>query len=317
MKLSVIVPMYNVSAYVRECLDSLVAQTLQDMEVIMVDDGCTDDTPSIAQEYANYNMNFHLIHKKNGGLSDARNYGMKFAKVEYIGFLDSDDFIEPTLYEKMVNIANEGNDIVVTDIEYYYKDHPEKCFVMKGLSSFDAENIQKKALLSPMFAWNKIYRASLFKQYDLLYPTGTWYEDIPVTTLLFAKANNIGYLPECLMHYRQREDSIMSSIASPRIKEIFNVMELVRNTFKKYDLYEEYYDELEYLHIEHLRLYGMFRFIRSPYWSECYKESCKVMKTFFPRWKKNKYIENLSDKNRIFLKWYNRITAWAFHAKIR
>ena len=317
MKLSVIVPMYNVSAYVRECLDSLVAQTLQDMEVIMVDDGCTDDTPSIAQEYANYNMNFHLIHKKNGGLSDARNYGMKFAKGEYIGFLDSDDFIEPTLYEKMVNIANEGNDIVVTDIEYYYKDHPEKCFVMKGLSSFDAENIQKKALLSPMFAWNKIYRASLFKQYDLLYPTGTWYEDIPVTTLLFAKANNIGYLPECLMHYRQREDSIMSSVASPRIKEIFNVMELVRNTFKKYDLYEEYYDELEYLHIEHLRLYGMFRFIRSPYWSECYKESCKVMKTFFPHWKKNKYIENLSDKNRIFLKWYNRITAWAFHAKIR
>lgn len=317
MKLSVIVPMYNVSAYVRECLDSLVVQTLQDMEVIMVDDGCTDDTPSIAQEYANYNMNFHLIHKKNGGLSDARNYGMKFAKGEYIGFLDSDDFIEPTLYEKMVNIANEGNDIVVTDIEYYYKDHPEKCFVMKGLSSFDAENIQKKALLSPMFAWNKIYRSSLFKQYDLLYPVGTWYEDIPVTTLLFAKADNIGYLPECLMHYRQREDSIMSSIASPRIKEIFNVMELVRNTFKKYDLYEEYYDELEYLHIEHLRLYGMFRFIRSPYWSECYKESCKVMKTFFPRWKKNKYIENLSDKNRIFLKWYNRITAWAFHAKIR
>ena len=317
MKLSVIVPMYNVSAYVRECLDSLVAQTLQDMEVIMVDDGCTDDTPSIAQEYANYNMNFHLIHKKNGGLSDARNYGMKFAKGEYIGFLDSDDFIEPTLYEKMVNIANEGNDIVVTDIEYYYKDHPEKCFVMKGLSSFDAENIQKKALLSPMFAWNKIYRASLFKQYDLLYPVGTWYEDIPVTTLLFAKANNIGYLPECLMHYRQREDSIMSSVASFRIKEIFNVMELVRNTFKKYDLYDEYYDELEYLHIEHLRLYGMFRFIRSPYWSECYKESCKVMKTFFPRWKKNKYIENLSDKNRIFLKWYNRIAAWAFHAKIR
>lgn len=317
MKLSVIVPMYNVSAYVRECLDSLVAQTLQDMEVIMVDDGCTDDTPSIAQEYANYNMNFHLIHKKNGGLSDARNYGMKFAKGEYIGFLDSDDFVEPTLYEKMVNIANEGNDIVVTDIEYYYKDHPEKCFVMKGLSCFEAEIIQKKALLSPMFAWNKIYRSSLFKQYDLLYPVGTWYEDIPVTTLLFAKADNIGYLPECLMHYRQREDSIMSSVMSPRIKEIFNVMELVRNTFKKYDLYEEYYDELEYLHIEHLRLYGMFRFIRSPYWSECYKESCRVMKEFFPHWKKNKYIENLSDKNRIFLKWYNRITAWAFHAKIR
>lgn len=317
MKLSVIVPMYNVSAYVRECLDSLVCQTLQDMEVIMVDDGCTDDTPSIAQEYANYNMNFHLIHKKNGGLSDARNYGMKFAKGEYIGFLDSDDFVEPTLYEKMIKKAEEGNEIVVTDIEYYYAFHPEKCYVMKGLSTWETDSIQKKALLSPMFAWNKIYKASLFKENELLYPVGTWYEDIPVTTILFAKASHIGYLEECLMHYRQREDSIMSSVGSIRIKEIFNVMDLVRTTFEKYHLYEAYHDELEYLHIEHLRLYGMFRFIRSPYWNECYTESKKVMRKYFPHWKKNKYINNLSKKNRIFLKCYNKLTAWAFHAKIR
>lgn len=317
MKLSVIVPMYNVSAYVRECLDSLVCQTLQDMEVIMVDDGCTDDTPSIAQEYANYNMNFHLIHKKNGGLSDARNYGMKFAKGEYIGFLDSDDFVEPTLYEKMIKKAEEGNEIVVTDIEYYYAFHPEKCYVMKGLSTWETDSIQKKALLSPMFAWNKIYKASLFKENELLFPVGTWYEDIPVTTILFAKASHIGYLEECLMHYRQREDSIMSSVGSIRIKEIFNVMDLVRTTFEKHHLYEAYHDELEYLHIEHLRLYGMFRFIRSPYWNECYTESKKVMRKYFPHWKKNKYINNLSKKNRIFLKCYNKLTAWAFHAKIR
>ncbi len=317
MKLSVIVPMYNVSAYVRECLDSLVCQTLQDMEVIMVDDGCTDDTPSIAQEYANYNMNFHLIHKKNGGLSDARNYGMKFAKGEYIGFLDSDDFVEPTLYEKMIKVAEEGNDIVVTDIEYYYAFHPEKCYVMKGLSSWEASTIQKKALLSPMFAWNKIYRASLFKENELQYPVGIWYEDIPVTTILFAKANKIGYLEECLMHYRQRDDSIMASVASARIKEIFKVMDLVRTTFQKNDLYESYLDEIEYLHIEHLRLYGMFRFIRSPYWKECYNESKKVMKKYFPHWKRNQYIHNLTKNNRIFLKCYNKFTAWAFHAKIR
>lgn len=317
MKLSVIVPMYNVSAYVRECLDSLVCQTLQDMEVIMVDDGCTDDTPSIAQEYANYNMNFHLIHKKNGGLSDARNYGMKFAKGEYIGFLDSDDFVEPTLYEKMIKVAEEGNDIVVTDIEYYYAFHPEKCYVMKGLSSWEASTIQKKALLSPMFAWNKIYRASLFKENELQYPVGIWYEDIPVTTILFAKANKIGYLEECLMHYRQRDDSIMASVASARIKEIFKVMDLVRTTFQKNDLYEQYHDEIEYLHIEHLRLYGMFRFIRSPYWKECYNESKKVMKKYFPHWKRNQYIHNLTKNNRIFLKCYNKFTAWAFHAKIR
>lgn len=317
MKLSVIVPMYNVQEYIRECLDSLVRQTLQDMEVIMVDDGCTDDTASIAQEYANYNMNFHLLHKKNGGLSDARNYGLKFAKGEYIAFLDSDDFVEATLYEKMIQKASEGNDIVVTDIEYYYKDNHDKCYVMKGLSEWETDSIQKKALLSPMFAWNKIYIASLFKENSLTYPVGTWYEDIPVTTILFAKASSIGYLDECLMHYRQRESSIMASNNSPRIEEIFGVMELVRDTFKKNDLFDKYYAEIEYLHIEHLRLYGMFRFIRSPYLKDCYRKSCEVMKENFPSWKKNQYIKNLSNKNRIFLKCYNRFTACIFHAKIK
>lgn len=317
MKLSVIVPMYNVSSYVRECLDSLVRQTLQDMEVLMVNDGCTDNTPEIAQEYANYNFNFHLLNKENGGLSDARNYGLKFAKGEYIAFLDSDDFVEPTLYEKLVKLMDEGNDVVVTDIEYYYKEHPDKNFIMSGLSSWEAETIQKKALLSPMFAWNKIYRASLFKENSLQYPVGTWYEDTPVTTVLFAKAKKIGYLHECLMHYRQREDSIMSSNNSPRIQEIFQVMEMVRRNFESLHLYEEYHDEIEYLHIEHLRLYGMFRFIRSPYWKTCYEESSKVMKQYFPEWKKNKYIHNLSRNNQIFLKWYNKCTAWAFHTKIK
>ena len=94
MKVSVIVPMYNVQEYVAQCLDSLNAQTLKDMEVILVDDGCTDSTPEIAQTYVERNPErFVLLHKENGGLSDARNYGIPYAHGQYLSFLDSDDFV--------------------------------------------------------------------------------------------------------------------------------------------------------------------------------------------------------------------------------
>lgn len=317
MKVSVIVPMYNVQEYVAQCLDSLNAQTLKDMEVILVDDGCTDSTPEIAQTYVERNPErFVLLHKENGGLSDARNYGIPYAHGQYLSFLDSDDFVEPQLYEKLAAVMDEGNDAAVTDIEYWWQD-PSKRYVMKGLSDWSAETVQKKAMLSPMYAWNKMYRASFFLEDGYRYPKGTWYEDTPVTTRIFAHSANIGYLPECLIHYRQREGSIMSSNTDPRVKDIFNVMAMVREEFELDGLEETYHTELEYLHIEHLCLYGMFRFIRSPYLKELYQSSRAVMMTCYPHWHSNPYLKNLSTRNRIFLRFYSRGTAWAFNRVIR
>ena len=317
MKVSVIVPMYNVRDYVGQCLDSLAKQTLPDLEVIMVDDGCTDDTPDIASSFCKtYPERFRLLHKQNGGLSDARNYGIPHARGEYIAFLDSDDFVEPELYEKLAEVMDEGCDAAVTDIEYWYED-PAKRFIMKGLTDWKAETVQKRAMLSPMFAWNKMYRRSLFEQQGFRYPLKTWYEDIPVTTMIFARAEKIGYLEECLIHYRQREGSIMSSQASPRIREIFGIMEMVRAEFNEAGLAEKYRDELEYLHVEHLRLYGMFRFIRSPYAKELYEQSEQVMRTYYPDWRKNIYLSSLGIKNRVFLACYNKATAVVFDRLIR
>ena len=315
MRLSVIVPMYNVEAYLPQCLDSLANQTLTDMEVLLVDDGATDGTSKIAQEYAEKYSNFRYFRKENGGLSDARNYAIPFATGELLAFLDSDDWVEPTLYEKMVSAIGDA-DVCVTDIEYYYED-PAKRFVMKGLSPWKTDTIQKQALLSPLFAWNKIYKAELFQKDGYRYPVGTWYEDHPVTTMIFAKADKIAYLEECLIHYRQREGSIMAATNDRRIAQIFDVLELVRNNFQKEGLYETYRTELEYLHIEHLRLYGMFRFIRSNDWSTYYDRSETVMKQYFPDWKQNPYLTNLNLKNQLFLKTYNRSTAWFYHWLIR
>ncbi|MBQ9047853.1 MAG: glycosyltransferase [Solobacterium sp.] len=317
MKVSVIVPMYNVHEYICECLDSLKAQTLDSLEVLIVDDGCTDNSPELAEAYVRENPErFHLYHKPNGGLSDARNYGIERASGEYIAFLDSDDFVEPELYEKLLKTAETGCDIVVSNIEYWYTD-PSKRFVMKGMPESGPEDIRKRAMLAPMFAWNKLYRADLFRKTGMRYPLNTWYEDIPVTTVLFAECGTIGVLDECLIHYRQREGSIMSSVTSPRVKEIFPVLELVRNRFAERGLSERYHDELEYLHIENLCLYGMFRFIRSGQWDTLYEESRRVMRENYPNWKRNPYISSLGFKNRMFLRFYSRATAFLFHPLIK
>lgn len=312
MKLSIIVPMYNVQDYIQQCLDSLVMQTLTDFEIIVVNDGSTDKGPKIVEEMiVRYPHLIKQLHKPNGGLSDARNYAIPHAQGEYIAFLDSDDYIDATLYEKMVQLMDQGYDVVVTNIEYFYESG-QPSWVMKGLSPWSCDTLSKQALLSPMFAWNKMYQAKFFKEDGYRYPLNTWYEDIPVTTPIFASTNKIGYLDETLIHYRQREGSIMSVTKSERLKEIFGVMQLVRDEMKAQDCYDVYYDEIEYLHIEHLRLYGMFRFIRSPLFDELYELAENTMNKEFPHWKHNKYIKNLSLKNRLFLTGFTKKTKGLF-----
>lgn len=308
MLVSVIVPMYNVEKYIDECLNSLVNQTLKDIEVIVVNDGSSDNSVNIVEGYVKRYPNIvKLVHKENGGLSDARNFGVKYATGKYIGFLDSDDYIEYNMYEMMAQKMEEGHDVVICDIEYFYENSNKK-WILNGLSNLNVKDISKRALLSPMFAWNKLYKSKYFKEYGYTYPINTWYEDIPVTTLIFAKTKKIGYINEVYVHYRQREGSIMNSTKSKRLFEIFNIINSVVENFKKENLFDLYRDEIEYLSIEHLRFYGMFRFIRSNIFKELYLESNKFMTENFPDWKNNKYIKNLSLKNRIFINYFNLYT---------
>lgn len=317
MKLSIIVPMYNVEQYIQQCLDSLVMQTLRDFEILVVNDGSTDHGSEIVDKMVEKYPNLiKQLHKENGGLSDARNYAIPFAKGEYIAFLDSDDYVDTTLYEKLVLKMDKGYDVVVTNIEYFYE-NGSPSWIMKGLTDWETDSISKRALLSPMFAWNKIYKAKYFTEENYRYPLNTWYEDIPVTAPIFATTDNIGYLDETLIHYRQREGSIMSVTKGQRLKEIFSIMEMVRTTFVDLNLEKVFQNELEYLHIEHLRLYGMFRFIRSPLFDELYDLSDLCMKKNYPNWKQNKYIKNLNLKNQIFLKIFSKRNKFIFNQFIK
>lgn len=313
VSVSVIVPVYNVEKYLDECLSSLVNQTLSDLEIIVVNDGTKDNSQSIIDHYVKQYPNkvISLI-KENGGLGDARNYGIPYAKGEYIGFVDSDDIVHLEMYEKMFNKARlENSDLVLCDLEYFYETSSEK-MVKEGLVQIENMDVNKTVFLSPLFAWNKLYRRSLFIETGLKYPIGLWYEDIPVTVPFFTLAKKISYVHETLIYYRQRSTSIMGSVDNPKVKDIFDIMHLCLTYFKDHNLLETYHDELEFLFLEHLMLNGGFRFLLSHKYKDYLAFSIDTLDMNFPHWRNNKYLFTLPRRYQIYIKYMHTFMIYPF-----
>lgn len=300
---SVIVPVYNVEKYLAQCLDSLVMQTLESIEIIVVNDGSPDNSQAIIDHYQSlYPKKIFPFAKQNGGIGDTRNFGLTKAHGQYIGFIDSDDWVEPTMYEKLYNKAIcDKSELVLCDLEYVWED-VNTTRQMFGYKPKLNEPIQKSVFLAPLFAWNKLYHRSLFDNNELRYPMGLWYEDLPVTLPLLAKANSISYVSETFIHYRQRSTSVMGSNNSEKLQDIFTALEMVRSYFEKNDLLQEYRKEIEYLYVEHLILYGGFRFMRSSRSNELMKLAFLTISTHFPKWRMNPYLKTLKFSYRIYLK---------------
>ena len=180
VKVSIIVPVFNVEQFLGKCLDSLVNQTLKDIEIICVNDGSTDNSLEILNNYAKQDLRIKIINKKNSGLSTARNTGMKIAQGKYIGFVDSDDWVDLDFYEKLYNSAIKNNaDIAVSEIYevhwnrkfYKQKFEKEKCI----------ENIEEKfyTLNIPEYSyvWNKIYKRTKIEKYNFQFIPNLYYED--------------------------------------------------------------------------------------------------------------------------------------------
>lgn len=306
---SVIVPVYNVEKYLRKCLNSLVNQTLKDIEIIVVNDGSPDNSQLIIEEYISKYPSVKGVIKSNGGLADARNYGLQYATGKYIGFIDSDDSVEPDMYEKLVSKAEqEQADLVVCDLEYVWEDGSKEPMRMAGLNRVNGKSDRESLFVSPLFAWNKLYRREFFMNTGLQYSVGKWYEDIPVTVPLFALANKVAYVPEVMIHYLQRGTSIMGSGYDKRMYHIFDQMKFIYDYYQKNGLFNTYKDGIEYLFVEHLMLYGAFRFLRTEHYKELCTESFKTMKQYFPEYRKNSYLHHFSFKNRMFIRTLNSWT---------
>lgn len=212
---SIIVPIYNVEVYLDECLQSLLNQTLEAIEIICINDGSTDNSAHIAEQYARKDNRIHLIHKKNQGLSAARNTGLEYVTTEYILFCDSDDYFAPTMCEKMFTAITKHNvDIVVCGTSVLYETKDDLFSQENDARYFTIEN-ECKAEINPELihtisapVWNKIFKKSILDSYSIRYIEGKNYEDNFFTPAYLSVANNIYYLPDDLYYYRRRNNSI-------------------------------------------------------------------------------------------------------------
>lgn len=225
MKLSIIVPVYKVEAYLHRCVDSILMQTFTDYELILVDDGSPDSCPTICDEYAKKDERIVVIHKHNGGLSDARNAGLDIARGEYIGFIDSDDFIHPQMYEIMISVAEQDN-VDIAQCEFYKFDECDELF---SVEHYYANNISKKLITSqellenyyPLYSsrfsttvCNKVYHASIFD--SIRFPVGMYYEDSFVFLDTINSSDLLATINVPLYYYMQRNGSIMHSNYNPK-----------------------------------------------------------------------------------------------------
>lgn len=312
--LSVVVPVYNVEKYLDKCLNSLVKQNIDNYEIIVVNDGTKDNSQKIIDKYVKeYPGLVKSFIKENGGISDARNFGVKYVSGKYLTFLDSDDYIEENLYRNMLDLALKDDlDLVVSDLEYIWEDGSKSSFIKEGLNKVSDDDI-KNLFLSPLFSWNKLYKKELFDKLECQYPVGLWYEDILVTLKYISSIKNVGYYNHIGYHYLQRNTSILGSSYNDKMYNIFTIFKEVIEDFKKRNKYEKFYDELEYLFVEHFLVYGAFRFLRTDHYKDLMTKAFKFVEQYFPSYKKNKYIKTLGIKNEIFLRTNNILTMSFWH----
>lgn len=206
---SIVVPVYNVERYVSRCIDSLLAQTYADIEIILVDDGSLDKSGNICDQYSESDQRIVVVHKENGGLSDARNEGIRRSRGKWITFVDSDDFVHPD-YIRILHQNMTANDADISICRHMpTKNDIEKGEIREGTEIYAGDEGMEKLLYQYIStsAWAKMYRVELFQ--DICFPYGKLYEDVVTVFEAFRKASRIVVTNSCLYYYYVRGDGIV------------------------------------------------------------------------------------------------------------
>ena len=208
IKVSIIVPVYNVKKYLSKCLGSLRDQTLKEIEIICVNDGSTDGSDKLLNTLAKYDSRIVIINQENQGLSAARNAGIKIAKGEYIGFVDSDDWVDIDFYEKLYNAAKKF-DCDIASGDFYRQGKilkTQRLKYKKTEAFFDPiEKIERAFIPQHCYVWNKIYKKDALLGIDHQFPIGRYYEDMFWTVQVVYKLNGLITVPNTFYHYRKNE----------------------------------------------------------------------------------------------------------------
>lgn len=245
--ISVIVPIYKVEKYLNKCVKSIINQTYKNLEIILVDDGSPDNCGKICDKLAERDDRIRIIHKKNGGLSSARNAGIEIANGEYIGFVDSDDYIKEDMYEILLNLIKKY-DADVSICNLYDVIDGNECIRNKenGIREYSRLDILKEVLLDKniqSYAWNKLYEKELFD--EIKYPIGKKYEDIGTTFYLFEKCNKIVVTSEPEYYYLKRADSLVNNVTESTILDYTEIIIqrylYIKQNIKELRKYNNYY----------------------------------------------------------------------------
>ena len=303
MKISVIIPVYNVYDYLDKCLSSLVNQTDTNFEVIIVNDGSTDNSQKIIDKYVSENANMHSYIKENGGLASARNYGLKKATGDYILFLDSDDYYELNTIEVLKKEAQNDDDIIT--FQMYIDENNKITEQNMEMEEFVfSENIpaSKRLLLYNPSACDKMFKKELFVKNDFEFIECTYYEDLGTIPLLAMYTDKIKFTKHYLYHYLKRENSTMNKVKyNAKIEDIFLMIERIATTFKAKKLYDKYKEEIEYIYIHHLLRAASIRFLNYDKYDMVDKIR-KIIKENYPKFKENKYFQKYGFKRKLMCK---------------
>lgn len=305
-KVSVIVPIYNVEKYLRKCIETLVSQTLQDIQIILVNDGSKDNSIQIIKEFLEkYPQKIVYLEKENGGLSDARNFAIPHATGEYLAFLDADDYVELDIYEKMYELAKkENSDMVECD---FYWEYPNKIKKDIGKIYYTKEEMLEKIRV---VAWNKLIKREVLEKSKIQFPKGYRYEDIEFTYKLIPSLDKVSFLKEPCVHYIQRQNSISNS-QDERTREIFDVLEHVIDFYKEKGIFEKYKVQLEYIYTRYLLCSSFLRMVKikdKKVRIELLNKTWTNLNKKFPNWKKNEILKKGKRGKNFYMRTVNKVT---------
>lgn len=286
--ISIIVPVYKVEQYLARCVDSLLNQTYQNLEVILVDDGSPDGSGAICDAYAARDPRVRVIHKENGGLSSARNAGIDVARGDYLGFVDSDDWVELQTYEWLLDMALQENVKLVCAGRYDFSSWTGKKTI--GLCPSRREVISGEELAKRIFRWDnvdsaagdKLYHRSLFR--ELRYPLGVVSEDLPVTYRAALEAGTVGLLDRPVYYYFHRDGSITTAGFTPKALQPSDNTRKILDYVKQ--AYPQLMEEATAFHVNHLGYVCMImelagKGVLRQYAGE-YRQKRKELQSFLP-----------------------------------
>lgn len=307
---SIIVPVYNTEKFLERCMDSLMNQTLKGIEIVVVDDGSTDGSGKILQKYAKeYKESIKLFSKKNGGQASARNLALTHCEGKYIGFLDSDDYVKPDMFEKLFYKAESGK------LDYVgcgYTDFTYQDGTAVILSEYVGQKVctttremYRDSLVSPFI---NFYKSTIIKESGCFFPEGVIYEDTAFFVNLLPYIKTIGYIEEPLAFRLRRRNSTTTLTNPDKIAQIFPVIGIIVDFYKKNGWMESYRNEVEYFCIRILLCSSLERISRVNVFSERQKlveKTWKVIRNYFGSYSKNPYFKNT--KKDIYMKYSNKV----------